>query len=155
MLIKWIFVAPLLACNIAFGQVKDSISIDGQIPIKGGFIVVASPLEHYYSESNGIYIYNHFESDSVFSITKGFVQKVVKLGEEIFCLIRSGQKIIAYGPFKSSPLLVGDLVKRGDYLGAMADCDTEDGNCNLLLMVYKRKKYLSFKQHVSLVNRHH
>lgn len=152
-LIRCIFIVLIFVYNIGFGQVKDSIALANHIPIRCGFILVSSPLEHYYSERNGINIYNHLESDSVFSIAKGSVQKVLKFGDEIFCLIRSGSKVVAYGPFKSSPHIVGDLIKRGDYLGAMTDSDFEDGTYNLLVMVYKRKKYFSFKQHVAWINK--
>lgn len=80
-----------------------------------------SPLQHYYSESNGFYIYNHLESDSVFSITAGTVINSLKFDEDIFCVVLSGRRIISYGPFKFCPLIIGNDVKRGDYIDAMND----------------------------------
>lgn len=146
----------VLVTHVSFAQLKDSIPLSSSIPVRFGFIRNNNPIATtLINKIDGVYIFNHLESDSVFSITNGFVQKVSKFDEDFFCLIRSGSKIIVYGPFKSFPLSVGDLVKRGDYLGAMTDNDIEDGNYNLLLTVLKRKKYLSFKQHVSLVNSLH
>ncbi|MBN8788287.1 MAG: hypothetical protein J0I84_14445 [Terrimonas sp.] len=149
----FIVVLNLLFLIGAVGQVKDSISLSQNIPIKSGFIIVPSPLQHYYSESNGFYIYNHLESDSVFSITAGTVINVLKFDEDIFCLVHSGRRTISYGPFKFCPLIIGNHVKRGYYIGAMNDDDYEDGKYYLLILMKKGKKYVSFKKYVSWINK--
>lgn len=155
MLTICIFAALLLPHDNSFGQVKDSIALANHIPIRCGFILTVSSSSFHSNicPGDGIYVYNHLESDSAYSITDGTVSNIIKLEEDIFCLIRSGSKNISYGPFKYSPLKDGDMIKRGDYLGAMIDSDFEDGKYNLLVMVYKRKKYFSFKQYVAWINK--
>lgn len=143
----------LLMPHLTSAQNYDSIPLQSEIPIRKGFILKASPNANSICESDGVYIFNHFESDSVFSITVGTVESVVKFDVDFFCLIKVGSKLVSYGPFKSCPVEIGDYVKRGDYLGAMNDDNYEDGKYYLLILAMKGEKYLSRKKYVSWINR--
>lgn len=131
-------------------QEKDSIVLTSQIPIKAGHIMKRSTNCCFCSDDHGVYVFNHLECDSAYAIADGTIRRILNLGDEFYCIVRSGSKIISYGPFSCINPSKGDRIGHGDFIGKMIN--DGDSKYSFYLLVYKKKEYLNFKKYVSFIN---
>lgn len=132
-------------------QANDTIFLTYQIPIRAGFIIKTSENCCSCSNMKGVYIFNHKECDSAYAIADGIITNVLNLGDELYCIIRSGSRVIAYGPFSCVNPSKGDLIVRGAFIGKMNN--DEDDKYSLFILMNNEEKYPAFNEYVSFLNK--
>ncbi len=98
-------------------------------------------LQHNANDSGLIFISN--KPQTVHSVDQGKVETVIKIDSlQYFIAIKSKEVLVSYYPVAKSPILQGDKIAKGQFLGVMCK-DENDLNYELFLKALNRGSYFS------------